>query len=255
MIAERVSQMLGYRCVDREVIVEKAAAYGVSQDVLRDALEKPPTFLERFQHKKYQYLTLIQAALTDEVKTGRVVYHGNAGHLLLKGGGPVFRTRIIAPLEFRIAMARERLRLSRDEAVEYIYKMDEARQKWTRYLYGVDWTDPSLYDLVVNLENVTPEDASETIVHLVRRQRCFDFDERCRQMMEDLALASRVKADLALDDATSHLEFDVTATQGVISIAGKLSGPGLIRQVERVARQVPGVKEVNLSGLLTPTQA
>lgn len=255
MIAERVAESLEYRCVDRDVIVEKAAAFGVSQDVLRDALEKPPTFLERFQHKKYQYVTLIQAALTEEVKTGRTVYHGNAGHLLLRGGGPVFRTRIIAPLEFRITMARERLHFDRDEAIEHIYKMDQARQKWTQYLYGVDWRDPSLYDLVINLENMTVEDASEAIIHLVKRQRCFEFDDRCREMMEDLALASRVKADLALNDATSHLEFEVMAKHRCVFISGKLPGTGLINDVERIALQVPGVEKVDLSGVLTPTQA
>jgi hypothetical protein len=62
------------------------------------------SFLERYRHKKYIYLALIQAALAEEVRTGKVVYHGNAGHLLLPGGTPVLRTRIIAPLEFRVTM-------------------------------------------------------------------------------------------------------------------------------------------------------
>ena len=97
MLAECLSQELGYRCVDREVIVERAAAHGVSQEELRDALQKPPTFLERIQHKKYLYLVLIQAALIEEVRTGKAVYHGNAGHLLLKGGPHILRVRIIAP--------------------------------------------------------------------------------------------------------------------------------------------------------------
>src|SRR5579872_2621619 len=83
MLAENVSRELGFRCVDREVIVERAAAHGVSQEELRDALQKPPTFIERIQHKKYLYLVLIQAALVEEVRTGKTVYHGNAGHLLL----------------------------------------------------------------------------------------------------------------------------------------------------------------------------
>ncbi len=41
-LAECVAQKLGYRCVDREVIVERAAASGVSQEDLRAAMEKPP---------------------------------------------------------------------------------------------------------------------------------------------------------------------------------------------------------------------
>jgi hypothetical protein len=52
LLAERLADELDYRCVDRDVIVEKAAAYGVSQDELRTALEKPPGFLERFSRNR-----------------------------------------------------------------------------------------------------------------------------------------------------------------------------------------------------------
>ena len=69
-LAECLAQKLGYRCIGREAIVERAAASGVSHEELLDALLKPPGFLERFQHKRYQYLTLFQAALAEEVITG-----------------------------------------------------------------------------------------------------------------------------------------------------------------------------------------
>jgi hypothetical protein len=55
-LAECLAERLKYRCVDRDVIVEKAAAWGVSQEELRAALEKPPTFLERFRSKRYLYI-------------------------------------------------------------------------------------------------------------------------------------------------------------------------------------------------------
>ena len=245
-LAECLAKRLGYRCVDREVIVEKAAASGVSQDELRDAMQKPPTFLERFTHKKYLYLTLIQSALTEEVRTGRAVYHGNAGHLLLAGGAPILRTRIIAPMPYRVKMARERLHFGESEAVNYIQKMDHDRQKWTQFLYGVDWTDPSLYDLVLNLDHVTIPEACETISTLVKAQACFAFGPDCQAILDDLSLASSVKARLALDKATSHLEFEIRSNQGAISISGKLSSVDLVPDVERIARSVEGVKTVNL---------
>ena len=83
MLAESVAKRLGYRCVDREQIIQKAAAWGVSQNDLRIPIEKPPTFLGQSQHTKYLYLAFIQAALTEEVRTGNAIYHGLAGHLLL----------------------------------------------------------------------------------------------------------------------------------------------------------------------------
>ena len=109
MLAECLADTLGYRCIDRDVIVEKAAAYGVTQEELRDTLDKPPSFLDRFKHRKYIYLTLIQAALMEEaVRRGNAIYHGNAGHFLLRGVTHVLKTRIIAPMEFRQAMVQDR---------------------------------------------------------------------------------------------------------------------------------------------------
>ncbi len=251
-LAECLAQKLGYRLVDRDVIVERAAALGASQDELRDALQKPPTFLERLQHRKYVYLTLIQAALCEEVRQGRAVYHGNAGHLLLKKAGPVLRTRIIAPVELRVAMCRKRLKLTREEALSHIHKMDNDRQKWTHYLYGVDWGDASLYDLVINLEHLTIEDACEAVCAVIRRQPCFEFGPKCRQAMDDLALACRVKAALALNSATSHLEFDVDSVRGKIAVRGKLSSSSEAQEVQRTAQRVEGVAEVSIEGLYAP---
>jgi cytidylate kinase len=254
MLAECLSKSLGYRCVDREVIVERAAAHGVSQDELRDALQKPPTLLDRFQHKKYLYLVLIQAALAAEVRTGKAVYHGNAGHLLLKGGPHILRVRIIAPMEFRLKMAQDRLKFSRAEAADYIARMDQDRRKWTQYLYGVDWGDPGNYDIVLNLEFMNIEEACTTVSTLAR-QRCFEFTPRCQAAMDSLALASRVRAELALDDATSHLEFDVEAKDGVVRIRGAISGTQAIEDIQRIAGAVAGVQRLNLDELASPVRA
>jgi cytidylate kinase len=248
MLAECLAARLGYRCVDRDTIVEKAAVPSVSQEALRDALEKPPSFLDRFKHKKYIYLTLLQAALAEEVRAGKVVYHGNAGHLLLKGGTPVLRTRIIAPMEFRVQMAIERLNLTRNEALAYIERVDQDRRKWTNYLYGVDWGDPALYDIVINLEYLSVDEACDTLAHVVKK-RCFEFSEQCQATMNDLAVASRIKANLILNPSTEALEIEIVAHNGLVTIKGKLSNLDQFREVERIARAVPGVKALNMDGL------
>ena len=248
MLAECLAVTLGFRCIDRDTIVERAAAFGVSQEELMDALLKPPTFLDRFGHKKYIYLTLIQAALAEEVRDGKAVYHGNAGHLLLRGGPHVLRVRVIAPLELRITMAQERLKFSRAETIAYIEKVDQDRTKWTHYLYGVDWGDPSLYDVVLNLEHISISEACDVLCTMVR-QKCFEFTPEYQAAMDDLVLASRVRAKLALNSPTSDLEVEVAACGGLVSIRGRLSSPEQLKEVERVASAVPGVTALNLDGL------
>lgn len=251
VLAECLSRKLGFRCIDRDVIVERAAAYGVSQDDIRQALEKPPGFFGRFDHKRYRYLALVQVALAEEVRTGRVIYHGLAGHLLLKGGQPILRTRIVAPMEFRIQTVQDRLKYTRKEAISYIQKVDEDRRRWVQFLYGVDWRDPSLYDLVLNLEYMTIEEACRIISSLIL-DKSFEFTPECQQRMDDLALASRIRAELATHPATSDLELEVVAQNGTIAIEGKVPTLEQINAVKRVARAVNGVTSINLDKLSPP---
>ncbi|HYL15275.1 MAG TPA: cytidylate kinase family protein [Terriglobales bacterium] len=253
MLAELLAQRLGYRCIDRDQIIQKAAAWGVSQDDLRTAIEKPPSFLGQSQHTKYMYLAFIQAALTEEVRTGNAIYHGLAGHLLLGNGPHVLRTRIIAPLEFRIRKLQDRVRCNRKDAVAYIEKMDEDRRKWTRFLYGVDWRDASLYDIVLNLEQMNLEEACDVICFTSQLKR-FEFNGESQRAVDDLATASHVKAKLAMDPATSNIQFEVIAQRGSVSVKGGILSPAQAKKIAGIVREVPGVKEVHLGELALATR-
>lgn len=245
MLGECLADKLGYRCIDRDVIVERAAAYGVPQEELRDALAKPPSFWDRFRHKRYIYLTLIQAALTEEVQNGKAVYHGNAGHLLLRGVSHVLRTRIIASMSYRVAAVQDRLKLSEADALGHIQQMDQDRQKWTHYLYGVDWGDPSLYDLVVNLAAIDIPGACDLIAAAAALHGFAETAES-RAAMENLVTASRVRATLALAPPTSDLEVAVVARGGSVTIRGRLSPGVQFTEVEAIVRGVDGVRDVRL---------
>ncbi len=132
--------------------------------------------------------------------------------------------------------------------------MDQERQRWTHYLYGVDWGDPALYDMVINLEHMDIKQACR-LVAMTATQRCFEFTPRCQAALNDLALASRARANLAIDPSTSHLELEVVASNGVVSIRGKLTGAEEIKDIERVASAVTGVMGLNLDQLAPAVHA
>jgi osmotically-inducible protein OsmY len=247
-LAERLAQDLGFRCVDREVIIDKVAAAGVSHDDLREALTRPPSLFDRWiTHRKHVYLALLQAALAEEVKDGNVVYHGYAGHLLLEGAGPVFRVRVIASTEFRLNIAQRELEMNRDRALAYLHEVDRDRARWTHALYGVNWDDPCHYDMVLNLGHLFDiEEASKVLANAVRENKCLEFTPARKAAMHDFALASRVNAALVSNRPTDVLHLKVKSLNGVISIEGTLDDDEQIKEVERVARSVPGIKDVLL---------
>jgi cytidylate kinase len=249
ILAQTVAERLGYRCVGGDVIVERAAALGARHDELRKALGKPPAFWERAHAKRCLMLALLKAALAEEVRDGDVVYHGVAGHQLLRGAPRVLRVRLIAPLETRIRAAQDRCAFSRSEAIAHLKRIDRERQRWTLSVYGFKWTDPSLYDLVINLETLPLEQACRLVVRAAE-QDCYRSTLETQREMDDLALASRVYADLAIHGPTSALDLDVVAFQGIVSITGKGPAARDTGHIGSIARAVSGVLQVRLQ--LTP---
>ncbi len=69
-----------------------------------------------------------------------------------------------------------------------------------------------------------------------------------------MAIASRVRANVALNPPTSHLEIEVEAKGGHVAISGKVAEADERKEVERVALAVPGVTAVNLEELIPSTR-
>jgi Cytidylate kinase-like family/BON domain len=156
----------------------------------------------------------------------------------------VLRVRLIAPLEQRVRNVQRRDHVDADEARRHIHAVDQQRIGWTRFLYGVDWQDPSLYDLVINLERLDVESACG-VVRAAATSKTFTADDASRKVMGDLLLASRIRADLAAGDDTAHADVEVCADSGHVRIQGKLRDPMVVNAVIAKAKAVPGVAAVD----------
>jgi cytidylate kinase len=251
LLAEKVAERLGYEEVSREDIVAEATRFGVREEDLRKALLKPPGLWSRFSHQRDRYLAFMQDALCKRVQGGGVVYHGNAGHLLLPGVAHVICIRLIAPVSFRVELLKSRSGMEEDEARAYIDKVDQEREGWTRFLYGVNWLDPTLYDLCINLRTMDLDDAVDLVLRTARAE-AFQPTAESRQAMANLSLASRVRAALAADDRTMGAEVGIRARGSTVILRGRLRPAALVDSVLDVVRKVEGVEEVERSDLTAP---
>ncbi|HID74445.1 MAG TPA: cytidylate kinase-like family protein [Planctomycetaceae bacterium] len=241
-IAEKVAEQLGYECLSREVLLEASTEFNVPEIKLLHAIRDAPSILERFTHGKEKYLAYIRVALLEHFQRDNVVYHGLAGHFLVKDISHVLKVRIVADVEDRVQLAMEREGISRDEALRAIHSSDEARRKWSLYITGVDTNDPSLYHLVIRIRKLSPDDAAAIICHTVKKEQ-FHTTPASQRAMEDLLLATRVKAALVDEYPTVEVE----AREGAVQIA--LGGARAADQkaVQQIAAQVPGVKQVTVA--------
>jgi cytidylate kinase len=252
-LAEKVAAALGCPCVGRELVRDAAEQLGISHELMARKLEELPTFWERLTSERKVYMTAMQAALADHVLKGDFVYHSWAGHLLLKGVPAMLKVRAVAPQAKRVASWMEREKLTREAAEAHVRQVDEERARWTRFIYGVDWRDPALYDLVLNLDAMTLESACEAVVVLAGRPE-FAIPAGARGKLADFALASRVRLLLARSSESRALDLDVEASDGVVTLRGcapALLMPGPLEErfkadLGQRVLTVEGVKDVRL---------
>ena len=245
-LAHLLCEKLGYKCISREIIIKAADDYGVEEHKLFEAISKSPSILRKLTFEKERYLAFIQASLCEYAKDDNLIYHGHAGHFLLKGIKHVLKVRIIAELPDRIKAAMERNNLTEDEAEKYIERVDKERAKWTKFLYAEDWTSPKLYDIVINSTNLSIENSIDAIVHLVKSPMCKTTPES-QKAMDDLLISSRVKAALARLPLVNLGYLEIRANSGNVTISGRSKSQEISDSILSTARDVPGVKEIKMN--------
>jgi len=243
-LAERLAERLGYPCLSREQALAHAAKeYGIAKEDLDAALTEPSILWEQLPGKRIAYLKCITAIILQRAEEGNLIYHGHAGHLLLRGISHVLRVRVVADMEFRIKAAMDRLKVSRDQAFAEIEKIDNKRRKWNRFLYGIEWEDPHLYDVVLNLERISIEGACETIIQMSALDE-FKISPASQKALENVTLGSRVWAALAQNDRTRKVAVKVSAEGGRVTIEGSVGSQKVVEAIPEVVRQVEGVREI-----------
>lgn len=251
LLAEGLAKTLNYKLVRREEILQGTARFGVEAAKLEKFLFGPPTFSDDFKQDIRNYIAFFRAALYDYIRMQDVIYLGNVGHLLLRDISNVLTIRLIAPLESRIRMLIERKKMTSEEASNYIEKIDAQRRAWTLFIYGVDWLNPMLYDLTLNLQNMNIDAAVEIAATAARLKRNSEADKGGKTM-ENMLLASRARAELAADPRLSSFEIEVEAdaATATVYLEGKLP-PDLTGYAVDIAGNIPGVGRVDCNRIVS----
>ena len=244
-LAECVAQKLGYHSINGELLGETARQYGIREEKLCEAIGEAPGVMECLHSEKKQCLACLRAALIREVKDDNAVYHGHAGHFLLDGVPHLLRVKVIANMEFRIRALTEHSNLTREEAIQLIKRLDEKRLRWTRSLYHADWHHPSLYDVVVDLDQTTLPDACEMVCKTASMAP-YKVTAESQKVMEDLALGCHLQAAVSSNRSISGgKNVKIKADGGVVTIEGTVESLADADRVRMLVRETVGVKDIN----------
>jgi len=194
-VGDSVAQRLGFRYVD-EQIIERAAQLAQVDEKLVAATEHRRPLLQRIVDKLataydlaspvslatgvpvdafipvpvgYQAIPedlrqLIRAAIHEVGQIGQAVIVAHAASMALAGTPGVLRVLVTASAATRAQRLAVAQGLSADAATAAIAKSDRERCDYFREFYKIKEELPTHYDLVINTDVLTPQQAVELIV-------------------------------------------------------------------------------------------
>jgi cytidylate kinase len=246
-VAEKVAERLSYQCIAREIILNASKEFNIPEIKFAKAIHDAPSIFDRLTYGREKYIAYLQVAFLKYVQSDNVVYHGLAGHFFLKDLRHAVKVRIIADKPDRVLYTMAREGISKEEAEQRLKRDDEDRTKWSKHVFGIDTSDPGLYDLVIHIGKMTVADAVEIIGHAAQLDT-FKTTLESQRAMDDLVLAAEVKA--ALIDLKPDIQ--ASASNGKVFLGTKVSQmqkPDEIKEIERIVLNIPGVKDLEIKTL------
>ena len=186
-VGRLVSERLGFRYLNEEIVGAAAAKSGLDSEAVADA-ERRQSFIRRFLEgtssggsvETYAYggfvaatgsedlRGVIRATIEEAAAQGDVVIVAHAASFALAGRPDVLRVLVTAPVPARADRLAQAEGLEGKEAARAIRDSDKARADYLRRFYEIDDELPTHYDLVVSTEVLSVEQAADVVAHAAR---------------------------------------------------------------------------------------
>jgi len=185
-----LAKKLGYKYVEREVLILAAKELGVELVDLAHRDECCDSFVEKMM-KSFMFGTpeavYVPPArrpvydqelydvecriIKDVVERYNAVIVGRGGYSILSGRPGVVNVLIHAPLDFRIERLRKFNSLTEDQARQEIQESDRKREKFLKTMTSTDRYDARNYHLCIDAAAAGFETAQRMIVELVEKNK------------------------------------------------------------------------------------
>jgi cytidylate kinase len=190
-VGRAVADALGWQYVDREIIAQAAAIARVSEATIEQS-QRVPSLLTRMMEALGRYPSgfelaetmpgvpappplssdsyrgLIEGVIRQLEETTDAVVIGHAAQGVLRASARAVHVRLVAPLDQRARLLAAEEGRSLEDAARAARAQDAERSEFLQRYHGLKWTDPTGYDLVVNMGRLSVSAAAALIVDLVR---------------------------------------------------------------------------------------
>jgi cytidylate kinase len=93
-----------------------------------------------------------------------VVIRWRGSQFILKDYPRAFHLLMVAPLELRMKRIMDNLKIDEGTAKKEIEQFDNSRREFTRRYFHAELEDPVYYDLIINTEHLSFENAATIVM-------------------------------------------------------------------------------------------
>ena len=228
VIAKLVAQSLNWNLLDHSAFGKAAEEFGYVREELEHIDERKPGLVERFfRDNQLVYHDIVRAIMFEYAINGNCVLLGWGSNIILSDIPGVLKVRIIAPVDVRASRLVENEEITKNMAEKFIEHNDQERTSYSRHFFNAEWSDATNFDLVINTQNISFEDAKESILELLNENRGFQIDATSMLLLKDLSYSQKIKAKLMADD-----RIDATGIMVSLGINNKLLVSGRVNSEE-----------------------
>lgn len=216
-IAQAVAETLGYALLGPETLDDIAAHNDLAADKLAASLNCNPSPWRREATKRWlRHLACIEAGVLERLKSDNIVCWGVGAHNYVRGVSHALKVRLLVDEQQQAKQIAETRGIPIKKALKLLDNEKRNCEQWSSAAFGRSEADPSMYDLVINLSQIDPDEAVRTISTAVGYRKFQPMTYSMKTLAEG-ALAARVKARLL----SSMSDVQVEASDGRVKVTSK----------------------------------
>lgn len=173
-LAKKVAERLRWDLLDQEIVDYMETHYGTPRCLIHRVDERHENWLSAIITSRIGGLGFSETTFSHRVAK-LLLLAASHGNVVIVGRGARFilppsrglSVRIVAPLDFRVEQVMRQRGISEKAAHRLVIETDHGRDVYIKDHFGRNAADPHLYDLVVNVGDITLDDAADVIVDFV----------------------------------------------------------------------------------------
>ena len=247
-VALGLADRLDLKLVQHELVEHVADKMHLKESAVNRFLEGKAGLLERWGIDENDLSLFTKEEILEVAGEGNVLIRGWGASYVLRSIPHVLCVRVCAPLKFRAHVLMKRIGID-DFALAQreIEKNDAAHVRTMSSMFHIDYTDPILYDIVLNSEKLSI-DKSIDVLQDVLTQPIFKETSESRAKVADLHLEAKIQSALGTHKVTAHsspsFEVKLESGTGHVILDGIAYDQEFKDTAERLVRAIPEVKNV-----------